>query len=218
VSRLSGPCRILNISQPYRPPRPIAGTVLLTFCTRQDALMLRKILLFAVASRMPSCPCPALAVRCRLSSRGDGLWQIFQPDECNLCLWQCRGIFVAWNWIPSLRLRDLTISQTKLQTRTWMDANCMRSLPCGLLFALNGPLQLPLATGDWVQWNGWGNSLNNSVCWDVTPCGFYKNRHFGGKDHFRHQSERISELGTLAVTSNRIKLQAKACDTLAAFC
>jgi hypothetical protein len=31
VSRLSGQCGILNISQPYRPPRPVTGIALLTF-------------------------------------------------------------------------------------------------------------------------------------------------------------------------------------------
>jgi hypothetical protein len=29
VSRLSGQCGILNISQPYRPPRPVTGIALL---------------------------------------------------------------------------------------------------------------------------------------------------------------------------------------------
>jgi hypothetical protein len=50
-----------------------------------------------------------------------GWW--IQPVTHGPCLWQCRGSSVAWNWIPSLRLRDLTISQTKLQARTWMEAN-----------------------------------------------------------------------------------------------
>jgi hypothetical protein len=31
VSRLSRQCRILNISQPYRPPRPVTGIALLSF-------------------------------------------------------------------------------------------------------------------------------------------------------------------------------------------
>jgi hypothetical protein len=31
MSRLSGQCGILNISQPYRPPRPVMGIALLFF-------------------------------------------------------------------------------------------------------------------------------------------------------------------------------------------
>jgi hypothetical protein len=34
VSRLSRQCEILNISQPYRPPRPVMGIALLYFYLR----------------------------------------------------------------------------------------------------------------------------------------------------------------------------------------
>jgi hypothetical protein len=33
MSRLSGHCGILNISQPYRPPRPVKGIALLFYFT-----------------------------------------------------------------------------------------------------------------------------------------------------------------------------------------
>jgi hypothetical protein len=45
--------------------------------------------------------------------------------------------------------------------------------------------------------------MKNTAFWDVAPCGFYENRAFGGSYHLHHQGERISELGTLAVTNTR---------------
>jgi hypothetical protein len=30
-------------------------------------------------------------------------------------------------------------------------------------------------------------TLRGTVFWDMTPCGSYKNRHFGGTHHFHHQ-------------------------------
>jgi hypothetical protein len=38
MSRLSRQCGILNISQPYRPPRPVKGIALLTFTYHQKCL------------------------------------------------------------------------------------------------------------------------------------------------------------------------------------
>jgi hypothetical protein len=56
--------------------------------------------------------------------------------------------------------------------------------------------------------------MKNDVSWDITPCGACKNRRFGGMYLRHHQSERISELGTmLAVTSNRSTLRKKSLTT-----
>jgi hypothetical protein len=44
--------------------------------------------------------------------------------------------------------------------------------------------------------------LKTAVFWDVMPCGSCKNQCFGGTYLPHHQDERISELGTLAVTSH----------------
>jgi hypothetical protein len=43
----------------------------------------------------------------------------------------------------------------------------------------------------------------NGNFWNVTRCGSYKNGRFGVTYRLHHQSARIGELGTLAVTSNR---------------
>jgi hypothetical protein len=54
-----------------------------------------------------------------------------------------------------------------------------------------------------IVWSFMAVTMNNAIFWTMTPCGFCKNRHFGGTYHPHHQGERISELGTmLAVTSN----------------
>jgi hypothetical protein len=44
------------------------------------------------------------------------------------------------------------------------------------------------------------------VFWDVTPCGSGKNGRFGGTLRLHHQSDKC-ELGTTAVTSNRVFLR-----------
>jgi hypothetical protein len=45
----------------------------------------------------------------------------------------------------------------------------------------------------------------NAVSWDVTPCGFYNSRRFGGKHRPIIRVKRINELGTtLSVTSKVI--------------
>jgi hypothetical protein len=50
-------------------------------------------------------------------------------------------------------------------------------------------------------------TMKNGVFWDTTPCGYCKNRHFGGTSFFIRVT-RIGELGTtLAVTSNRRTLR-----------
>jgi hypothetical protein len=50
--------------------------------------------------------------------------------------------------------------------------------------------------------------MKNAVFWEVTPCGSYKNRCFGGLYSLHYQSEKIGKLGTtLAVTSNRSTLR-----------
>jgi hypothetical protein len=36
TQRLSAQCGILNISQPYRPPRPVTGITLLTYLLREN--------------------------------------------------------------------------------------------------------------------------------------------------------------------------------------
>jgi hypothetical protein len=48
--------------------------------------------------------------------------------------------------------------------------------------------------------------MKNAVTWNVTPCGSCKNRRFG-ESYRHHQDERIGELGTLAVTTNRSALR-----------
>jgi hypothetical protein len=46
--------------------------------------------------------------------------------------------------------------------------------------------------------------MKNAIFWDVTPCGYCKNRRFRGTYRLHHELKRIVELGTsLAVTSNR---------------
>jgi hypothetical protein len=50
-------------------------------------------------------------------------------------------------------------------------------------------------------------SLKNGVFWDVTSCGSCKTRHFGELSTSFTRVTRISELGTLAVTSNWHKLR-----------
>jgi hypothetical protein len=47
----------------------------------------------------------------------------------------------------------------------------------------------------------------NAVFWYVTPCGSYNNRCFGGTKCLHHQGDKIVELRTLAVTSNRSTLR-----------
>jgi hypothetical protein len=47
----------------------------------------------------------------------------------------------------------------------------------------------------------------NAVFWDVVPCGSCKNQHFGGKYCLNQRVTGIGELGMLAVTSNKSKLQ-----------
>jgi hypothetical protein len=34
-----------------------------------------------------------------------------------------------------------------------------------------------------------GKTVKNAVFWEVTPCGTFKNRHFGGKHGLHHQGE-----------------------------
>jgi hypothetical protein len=38
-------------------------------------------------------------------------------------------------------------------------------------------------------------TMKNGVFWDVTPCGFYKNRHFGGTQRVHYQGFFIEILG-----------------------
>jgi hypothetical protein len=40
-------------------------------------------------------------------------------------------------------------------------------------------------------------TMKNVVFWDITPCGCYKNRRFGGTHHLHYQVIRIGELGTI---------------------
>jgi hypothetical protein len=54
-------------------------------------------------------------------------------------------------------------------------------------------------------------ALKNTVFWDVTSCSSCKNWCFTGKYHLHHRVTRISELGTLAVTSNWSALVASYC-------
>jgi hypothetical protein len=47
--------------------------------------------------------------------------------------------------------------------------------------------------------------MKNAVFWDVKPCGYYKNRRFGGTYHFHHQGYKNSILRSvlrLLVTDN----------------
>jgi hypothetical protein len=44
--------------------------------------------------------------------------------------------------------------------------------------------------------------MENTVFWDITPCGFCKKQRVGGKHRLHHQGEQGK---TLAVTSNRRK-------------
>jgi hypothetical protein len=51
-------------------------------------------------------------------------------------------------------------------------------------------------------------TTKNAVFWDVMPCCFCKNRHFGGSYRLQHEMKRIRELGTtLAVIRNRRTLR-----------
>jgi hypothetical protein len=52
-----------------------------------------------------------------------------------------------------------------------------------------------------------GNRSQNGVFWDVTPCGFCKNRRFGELSASIMRVTRIGEQETLVVTSNRRKLR-----------
>jgi hypothetical protein len=46
--------------------------------------------------------------------------------------------------------------------------------------------------------------MKNGVFWDVTPCGSYKNRRYGGTYRFHHQDDKNRRARTtLAVTINR---------------
>jgi hypothetical protein len=52
-------------------------------------------------------------------------------------------------------------------------------------------------------------TMKNAVFGDVTPCGSCQNWRFGGTYRLHHQSDKIRELGTLAVTSNRSTLRGR---------
>jgi hypothetical protein len=50
--------------------------------------------------------------------------------------------------------------------------------------------------------------MKNAVFWDVTPCGYCKNRRFGGTYSLLNRETRIGGIGTtLALTSNRRTLR-----------
>jgi hypothetical protein len=50
--------------------------------------------------------------------------------------------------------------------------------------------------------------MKNAIFWDVTPCGFYKSKRFGGTYRLHHQGDKNRQLATtLAVTTNRSALR-----------
>jgi hypothetical protein len=49
--------------------------------------------------------------------------------------------------------------------------------------------------------------MKNGVFWAVTPCGSCKNRRFGERSTTIIRVTRIGELGTLAVSSNKVFLR-----------
>jgi hypothetical protein len=51
-------------------------------------------------------------------------------------------------------------------------------------------------------------TVKSALLCDVTKCGFYKNRRFGGTYRIHHQGDKLGELGTtLAETRNHSTLR-----------